>query len=105
MKDVSPDLLSDIQQDLQVTVAELWERLDDRGQVGQANLLSCLWRVNSEHLVDDIQEIGDSLLGLLLRVGLGNQSHFIFILLLVLVSLELGLVVAELLEGAVAEDE
>ena len=104
-QDISPDFLWNIQQDFQVPVAQVRERLYYRCEVGEANLLSSFWAINSKDLINDVQEIGNSLISIFFGVGLGNQSHFEFLLLLFWICLQLGLVVAQLLECTISKDE
>ena len=68
LEDVRPDLWSDVEKDLQVAVAQVWERLDDGRQVGEADLLRGLGAVRSEDLIDDVEELGYLLLCLFFSV-------------------------------------
>ena len=102
-KDVGPDLLRDAEQDLEVAVAEVGEGLDDGGQVSETDLLRGFRAVWREDLVDDLEEFGNLLLRFFLRIGLVDLSKLRLVFLAAFG--QLCLLIAELLESAVAEDE
>ena len=100
-KNVSSDLLCNIQQNLEITITEIWERFDDGCQVCQPDLLGCSGAVGGEDLVDHLEELWDFLSSFCLGICLSNHTHLFWLLLIA----QFRLIIAKLMQSTVAQNE